>query len=138
MKKINVLILLVVLLSGCSDEKSYESFTTSTVSAVIDKMNNSESFLFMITTEDCYSCDMFVEDATDILTENELTIETLNYAEFSNNEMEQLQIAVGSYSSWPTIFYIVEGKVYPISKYEYVKDAEGWDAWLIKTELIKE
>lgn len=143
MKKTCVILLLLIILIGCdktitTSTSTYEAFKESSVSSVVDKIYNAESFLLMITNENCYSCDMYVEDVSDTLVENELTIYTLNYADLSDNEIEQLQIAVGSYTSWPTIFYVVEGKTYPVSTYEYTMDAEGWEAWLIKMELISE
>ncbi len=137
MRKIFVIFVMLCVLVGCQS-KDASQFTATSVNKVIDKVNKSQSFLVVITNTNCYSCDEFVVDATPLLEEHNIEIDSIDYSQLSNSEIDQLNIALGSYTTWPAVFYILEGKVYPQSIYEYTKDAEGWEAWLIKMGLIKE
>ncbi len=136
-KNITLILLCLLFLGGCKQETQY-GFVHSDVNTIINKTINDESFLVMISNSDCYSCDVFIEDNHASLQKDEIIVYTLNYSTLSLTDVDRLEIALGSYTTWPVVFSVVEGSVLPVNKYEYSRDAEGWQAWLLAMGIIKE
>ncbi|NBK97000.1 MAG: hypothetical protein EOM50_03075 [Erysipelotrichia bacterium] len=136
MKKILLAILLCVSLCACS-EKQANGFIESDVQEILTKIANKDTFLIVINTEECYSCDTFKSEIEKVVEKNDLHVYTLNYQDISDVDNDQLNIALGKYSTWPAAFYVVESEIPQTNKYEYSLDPEGWKTWLENMKIIK-
>ena len=136
MKKISVLLLLSVVVFGCG-KQSEDGYVSVDTQETLSKIANKNTFLLMIENEDCYSCDALEEDLNTIMDSEELTIYTLNYSAISEAEVDQLNIALGKYETWPVLFYVVDGEVTKLNKFEYSQNPEGWKTWLENMKIIK-
>lgn len=137
MKKILLALLLCFSLCACSSQ-SQEGFVSIDVQNVLTKISNKDTFLVIINNEGCYSCDTFKEELQETVDKNGLTIYTLNYDSITEVDIDQLNIALGKYTSWPVAFYVVEGEIPKINKYEYSTDPEGWQKWLEDMKIIND
>lgn len=135
MKKLSVLLLLSVMLFGCGSGKQ-EGYVNIDTQETLSKIANKNTFLLMIRNDDCYSCDALEEDLNPVVEKNNLTIYTLNYSDISEAEVDQLKIALGKYETWPVLFYVVDGEVSNLNKYEYSFHPEGWKTWLENMKII--
>ncbi len=136
MKKLSVLLMISVLLFGCTsgNEEGYISIDTQ---EALGKIANKNTFILMISNDDCYSCAAFEEELDSVIKSDKLKIYTLNFSDISEAEVDQLNIALGKYETWPVLFYVVEGEVSNLNKFEYSRDPEGWRTWLKNMKIIK-
>lgn len=135
-KKLFMLLLVMLMASGCT-KKNTETFQIIEGSNVLTKIENKETFILLIGNEDCYSCDMLKEDIEEEAEKNGLVIYEVNSAKVETKVLDQISIAIGTYDTWPTLFYVVDGEIPLNNKYEYTLDPEGWKTWLKNMNLIK-
>ena len=109
---------------------------------VLTKISNKDTFLIIInnagSSEDCYSCNEFENELKEVVEKHNLTLYTLNCYDIGEVDMDQLNIALGKYQTWPAAFYVVEGEIPQINKYEYSLDPEGWQTWLKDMKIISD
>ena len=137
MKKI-LIILLLICMCGCTMEKE-AGFVNISGEEVVNKVTNKETFLLMVTYENSYACEIFEKEIEPVLVEENILMYVLDEAAILENDslMEQIDIALKEYSSWPAMFYIVEGSIAKNHLYEYSLDPEGWQTWMENTGIIK-
>lgn len=136
MKKAVLALILCISLCACSSNTE-SGFISIDVQDVLTKIANKDTFLIIIDNDECYSCDAFKEELSDVIEKNKLRVYTLNYSDNSEVDIDQLNIALGKYSSWPAAFYVVEGEIPQTNLYEYSIDPEGWQTWLENMKIIK-
>lgn len=135
MKKLFVFPL--VFLLACSSGGVNVGLNEISGEEVSSKVTSNETFLLMIYTDDCYSCDVFEEEIKDEMKKNELVIYHLNYDGLNDNMKNQFELIFDHYSSWPALVYVQGGEVYDYAKYEYSLDPEGWKEWFQKQSLTQ-
>lgn len=132
-----VLLLCLCLISACSVHQEY-GFVKKNGSEIVNRISNQETFLVMISHEDSYSCDVFMEESESVLEEKEITVYVVEESEIEDSIKDQLEIALGDYSSWPALFYVKDGSISMNNKYEYSKDPEGWKTWFQSMGFLQE
>ena len=140
MKKILCVLLVVILLSGCSKEKfSLENkYYDNGEFSEIDKTklneleDNSESFLVMVYTTGCFSCMDFEKVLTEFTKDNNLTVFRININDIEGTKIEE------KIKYTPSLVIYKKGNVY---KYldassdddtEYYKSTNSLKKWLDK------
>lgn len=140
MKKILCVLLVVILLSGCSKEKfSLENkYYDNGEFSEIDKTklneleDNSESFLVMVYTTGCFSCMDFEKVLTEFTKDNNLTVFRININDIEGTKIEE------KIKYTPSLVIYKKGNVY---KYldansdddtEYYKSTDSLKKWLDK------
>lgn len=136
MKRVMLSLLLVVFLVGCNSNKTTAQHQTIEASEVIEKVTNQETFVLLITNDDCDPCSEFHEKTSDTLSNINKNLYELNYSSVDTNTSDQLNQVLSEYSSWPVLMYIQNGNLYEHGVYEYSLDPEGWEEWLIKQNLL--
>ena len=140
MKKILCVLLVVILLSGCSKEKfSLENkYYDNGEFSEIDKTklneleDNSESFLVMVYTTGCFSCMDFEKVLTEFTKDNNLTVFRININDIEGTKIEE------KIKYTPSLVIYKKGALY---KYldansdddtEYYKSTDSLKKWLDK------
>lgn len=138
MKKIGIALLLIMMLSmsACSEKAEY-GFQDINSSDVMNKITNKETFLLLIVHEDSYACDTFIDEVKPTVQENNMVLQVLDGTDMEASIKDQLNIALGDYSSWPVLFYVKDGTINITDKYEYSLEPEGWKTWMQNMKLIK-
>lgn len=144
MKKILLAILLLVFLTGCTEEKfnltekyynnpSFEEIDSKQLNELED---NKESFLVMVYTTGCFSCMDFEKVLTEFTKEYNLQIFRINIKDIDNTNISD------KIKYTPSLVIYKEGKVY---KYldadsdedtEYYKSTTNLKEWLDKYILF--
>lgn len=141
MKKVLIALTLCISLCACSP-KNEEGFIAVDVQEILTKISNKDTFLIVInnyeSSDSCYTCSEFEEELKDIVEKHNVNVYTFNSYDVSEVDIDQLNIALGDYTSWPTAFYVVEGEIPFINKYEYSLDPEGWQTWLENMKIIND
>ncbi len=133
MKKILLIILGVLTLSGCSSTNVVDL----TFTELVEKLNNEESFILQITNDGCSACETFYPRFEEIINENDLTSYKINLAQLGDdtNEFNKLFNIQGT----PTVIFIENGE--ENSTYDRIYGAVDNDKIiekLTKQEYIKE
>lgn len=135
-KGIVLLFILMLSMSACS-KKTEHGFQDINSSDVMSKISNKETFLLLIVHEDSYACDTFIEEIKPTVQDNNLVLQVLDGTDMDESIKDQLNIALGDYSSWPSLFYVKDGTITITDKYEYSLEPEGWKSWMTNMKLIK-
>lgn len=131
-----VLFIMICITSACTRDKS-SGFQNIESDRVIDKIANKDTFLLIIEHSGSYACEIFKNEIKSTVDKNKLLVYVLDESDMDASIKDQLNIAIGDYSSWPTMFYIKDGSLIITDKYEYSKDPEGWMTWMENMKLIK-
>lgn len=135
MKRSILCLLIFSVLCGCARDNK-ETFTSIDANAVVEKIVNKETFVLLLTSDACDPCDDFEDLIEPMIASDHLMIYRLNYSEVDSEMSDQLQLMLRPFSSWPTLMYIQDGVISDERIYEYSKDPEGWETWLVKQGLI--
>lgn len=140
MKKVLIALVLCISLCACSP-KNDEGFITVDVQEILTKISNKDTFLIVInnyeSSDSCYTCSEFEEELQELIDKN-INVYTFNSYDVGEVDIDQLNIALGDYTSWPTAFYVVEGEIPLSNKYEYSLDPEGWQTWLENMKILND
>ena len=136
MKKVLILLttIMIVALTGCKyvgyKNISYEELTT--------KLNNNESFVFVIGSRDCRACTTYKGTMEEIMKDYDVSIYFIEIADLNEEDGNKLRSQF-YYQYTPTTIFIEDGKekttydrIVGAADYETVKNA------LIKYNMIKE
>ena len=139
MKRIQKIFMVVFALTLMACSATQESgFIDSDVQTILDKITLDETFIILIETDECYSCEQLRLDLADTVSAESLDIYVINTEDLSESDADQLSITIGDYPSWPTLFYILNGEVASNGVYEYSTNPEGWQSWLIEMGILNE
>lgn len=136
MKKVLILLttIMIVALTGCKyvgyKNISYEELTT--------KLNNNESFVFVIGSRDCSACTAYKGTMEEIMKDYDVSIYFIEIVDLNEEDGNKLRSQF-YYQYTPTTIFIEDGKekttydrIVGAADYETVKNA------LIKYNMIKE
>lgn len=133
MKRIFVMFVLFLALVGCGASKD-NNIKEITIPEAIEKIGseNKNSFLLVITTDQCYSCDEYDKVLEKIEKIQPFDVYVVKYDmmdESKENEeiLEELECTVGKINQFPTTYYFYQGS---LSK-ENIKEG-----YIEKKELI--
>ncbi len=141
------LLVFVILLSGCSNDKYIRSNKQGTISQItlnemIEKMEKKETFSVAFTTSYCSYCAMFYNVFNDYIKDHEVTMYFIILDEETTNEQENIEIIhryFPEFYTTPGIFYAENGKEKDyLDTYHLGISKEVIDEWVIKNQLDKE
>lgn len=137
MKKFLVLCTLIALLTGCSSAGS-ESMEKTSADAVIRRLqvDGDNSFLLVLTTTNCYSCDEYAKVVEQLQSEKKFDIYYIDTNKEDQDKLEELKITLGDVETLPMTYYFEEG----ILKKENIKrnyiEVETYREWLKLLEIF--
>lgn len=108
MKKIRNFILLCLLIILCSSCGS-SNLKSISYSELNKKLNNNETFFFVVIKDGCPHCEKYVPKMEEILKENDIVGYKINYSDLTKEEDEAFYSKFGV-DSTPTTIFIKEGK----------------------------
>ncbi len=104
-KKIFILSLFVMILSGCG--KSY--IIDSSIEDIVKKVNNNESFILYIGSSNCSHCKTFRPKLEKIVNNNKIEVYYVDISKLDQDELSILS-SISSYSGTPNTAFIVNGE----------------------------
>ena len=108
MKKISrllIVILLVLFSSSCGNSK----FKNLSYSELKEKMNNKDTFFFVVIKDGCQYCEKFVPIVEEVLDEYNIVGYKLNYSDLSESDDEAFYSEYGI-NSTPTTVFVKNGQ----------------------------
>ncbi|TDW25106.1 hypothetical protein EDD63_10647 [Breznakia blatticola] len=117
-------------------KKDEYSFVSIGEEQILEKVNNGEDFLLLITYDGSSACQEFEELIIDEFKENNVVLYTFNETDVNDAFENQLEHALSGYDSWPVMFHIRSGEVVSDGVYEYSKEPNEWKQWLISQGIL--
>ena len=106
MKRIALIILGIILFSGC---KSTNSLNSMNYSEFKEKIENKETFVAYISRTGCSHCESFEPTLIKVLKDHNIVAYKINLADVTVAEEKSIKKKVGLEGT-PTLIYIEEGK----------------------------
>lgn len=141
-KKYLIIIMLLFLLIGCSNNKNFNSnkegyVLFSTVDQVLDKIDNDESFIVLFTQSSCTSCKKFYTILKSYLLNHHVILYDVTLDSESRSKEETKKLLDKDFPDLmftPSVYYIKDGKNY--SQLKFSDDMEkDFSDWVIKYDL---
>ncbi len=133
MKRVVVICVLFLMLVGCNMSND-NNIKEITIPEAIEKVNNENknSFLLVVTTDQCYSCDEYDKVLKEIENIQPFDVYVAKYDMVDESKenieiLEELECTVGKINQFPTTYYFYQGN---LSK-ENIKEG-----YIEKKELI--
>lgn len=118
MRKVILILGMIFLLCGCSEEKVIDHPQELSVNEVLTKLNSekSDSFLLYLTSDNCYSCEEYEKVIEDLEEEEPFEIYYLKIDLEENDEatlqaMRELDVTIGDIKELPTTYYFYQGNL---------------------------
>ena len=130
--------ILVLLLTACSSFTNKEYMQHTNVKEVLQKLQREDnSFLLLLTTNKCFSCDEYMKVIDAIQKETPFPIYYINVDQEDEDKLEELKIMIGHYNELPMTYYFNKGTVSQDNiKVGYV-EPEVLKEWLRKLQVIE-
>lgn len=109
MKKIKyilAILVIAVLFTGCGSKGSLSSLSYSSLKG---KMNNNETFFFVVIRNGCQFCEKFIPTMEGVVKEYDLTGYSLNLSTLTQEELDEFDKQF-DVSGTPTTIFIENGK----------------------------
>lgn len=144
MKKMLCAILSAFLLSGCfgSDQASTEPIEIS-ARKVVDRLQSqkTDTFLLYITTDSCYSCDEYKKVVKELQQIKpfeiyELTIDLNEDNADVKEALNELEITIGTYATFPMTYYFYKGNLQPENVKQGYIEKEDYETWLKNLHIL--
>ena len=116
-KKILVLGVLLLIITGCSSLVVEDPVFYVKADNITTKMENKDTFAFVIGDETCPACNAFMSGAqTQLKKEEGVALSYIDMDKLNDSEMSELATLVngklnGDFGATPTTYFVVEGKV---------------------------
>jgi len=136
MKKFLIAWTLLMLLCGCSSAGS-ENMQKTTADEVIRRMqvDGDNSFLLVLTTTNCYSCDEYAKVVEQLQNEKKFDLYYIDVDKENEDKLEELKITLGDVETLPMTYYFDKG----VLKQENIKrnyiELETYREWLKLLEI---
>lgn len=135
MKKI-LIVLCIVLLTGCSSSVN-ASMKKASADDVIKRLQRTDenSFLLVLTTTNCYSCDEYNKVVEQLQTEKAFDIYYIDTSDEDQSKLDELKITLGENTTLPMTYYFEEGILKPDNiKSNYI-ELEQYREWLTQLKI---
>jgi predicted bacteriocin transport accessory protein len=106
LKYILAIFVIAMLFTGCSSKGSLSSISYSTLK---EKLNNNDTFFFVVVREGCQYCEKFLPTVENVVKEYNLTGYSLNLSSLSSDEKNEFDKEY-NVSGTPTTIFITDGK----------------------------
>lgn len=131
MKKGFLIGLLLMMLVGCTSAGS-ESMKRTTADKVIRRLqvDGENSFLLVLTANNCYSCDEYAKVVEQLQAEKDFELYYIDVDAENEDKLEELKITLGDVETLPMTYYFDKG----VLKAENIKknyiELETYREWL--------
>lgn len=105
-RKILLILLVIVFCSACGKSSNLKSLDYSSFK---DKINNGDSFFFVVIKDGCKYCESYVPKLEKILDEYDISGYSLNISDMSQSEYEEFEENY-NVDSTPTTIFVTNGK----------------------------
>lgn len=106
MKKILMIILPLLLISGCTSKEVYNEVSYKKLNEMLE---NKESFVLVIGSSECSHCESYKLTMKDVVDKYKITINYIDIFKLSDTERAKLNNKF-SYSGTPTTVFVEKGK----------------------------
>ncbi len=128
MKKLFAFICMLFLVSGCS-----KGYTELTYAALEEKLNNKESFVFVIGSQTCSACQDYKPILKEVVVKNDIEIYYMEIQDLTNEEANDLYSKF-VYSATPTTIFIQNGE--ETSTYDRIVGLPKYDNLVAKLKVL--
>lgn len=137
MKKILLIICVLLALSGCNSVNESGMKKTSAENVVRRLQRDGEnSFLLVLTTNNCYSCDEYSKVIEQLQAEQEFDIYYIDVNNEDTSKLDELKITLGDYVTLPMTYYFDEGALKQDNiKSNYI-ELETYREWLKQLNIF--
>lgn len=131
MKQFVIIMILLSALFGCSASNS-EYMKKTSADEVIRRIqvDGKNSFLLVLTTTECYSCDEYAKVVEQLQSEQPFDLYYIDVDKEKTDKLEELKITLGDVETLPMTYYFDEG----ILRQENIKknyiELETYREWL--------
>lgn len=137
MKKILMIVCFLLTLAGCSSSAS-KTMSKTSADEVIRRIQRDDdnSFLLVLTTTDCYSCEEYEKVIAQLESEQSFDIYYIDVFDEEQSKLDELKITLGDYITLPMTYYFEDGKLKPDNiKSNYI-ELETYREWLKQLKII--
>lgn len=137
MKKILMIVCFLLALAGCSSSAS-KTMSKTSADEVIRRIQRDDdnSFLLVLTTTDCYSCEEYEKVIAQLESEQSFDIYYIDVFDEEQSKLDELKITLGDYITLPMTYYFENGKLKPDNiKSNYI-ELETYREWLKQLKII--
>ena len=137
MKKLALALAMIIALTGCGSAGSKEMQKT-TAEEVIHRLqlDGENTFLLVLTTTNCYSCDEYNKVVEQLEDEKEFDIYYIDVNNETKDNLDELKITLGEYVTLPMTYYFEQGDL----KAENIKsnyiELEVYREWLKQLKIF--
>lgn len=121
----------MLLLAGCTQTQS-SGMQKISADEVIRKLqvDGENSFLLVLTTTDCYSCEEYTKVVEQLEEEKQFDIYYIDVNKEDKDKLEELKITLGDVETLPMTYYFDHGDLNPDNiKWNYI-ELETYREWL--------
>lgn len=136
MKKIVIAFCILLLLAGCQSSAS-KTMSKTSADEVIRRIQRDDdnSFLLVLTTTNCYSCEEYEKVVEQLESEKEFDIYYIDVNNEEQSKLDELKITLGDYITLPMTYYFENGKLKPDNiKSNYI-ELETYREWLKQLKI---
>lgn len=136
MKKIVIAFCILLLLAGCHSSAS-KTMSKTSADEVIRRIQRDDdnSFLLVLTTTNCYSCEEYEKVVEQLESEKEFDIYYIDVNNEEQSKLDELKITLGDYITLPMTYYFENGKLKPDNiKSNYI-ELETYREWLKQLKI---
>lgn len=106
MKKIIMIMISCLLLSGCGQKDPYKEVSYDTLNRMVEEK---ESFVLVIGSNDCTHCADYKTTMTDVVKRYKVTIHYIDVSKLDSNQVAKLRNKF-SFTGTPTTVFVEKGK----------------------------
>lgn len=139
-----LLCLLTIFICGCSTVQPDAVYLEVTPSQVLDLIGNknTNTFLFYVVSDHCYSCDEFDKSIEELKNEYmfkvyRMKIDLDEKDEKTVQDLKALQVTIGHLNELPTMYYINKGELTKVNHKEGYMDKKELETWLKEIHIIQ-
>lgn len=137
MKKIVLICALVFALTGCSSAGSKEMKQTSADDVIRRlQLDGENTFLLVLTTTNCYSCDEYNKVVEQLEQEKPFDLYYIDVDNESKDKLDELKITLGDYTTLPMTYYFDDGVLKPDNVKSNYIELENYREWLKQLEIF--
>ncbi len=142
MKRIFLICMLFLIVTGCVRSES-DVVKDVTIPEVIEKVDgeNQNSFLLVLTTDECYSCDEYEKVLDEVEKIQPFDIYRVHYdmadeSKENKEALKELECLVGKINQFPTTYYFYQGSLLKENIKEGYIEKKELISWLSSLHIL--
>lgn len=132
MKKFLIACIIMVQLMGCSTPSKQSSMKKISADEVIRRLQieDDDSFLLVLTTTECYSCDEYAKVVEQLQKEKPFDLYYIDINDEDKDKLDELKITLGEVITLPMTYYFEDGVLKPDNIKQNYIELETYREWL--------